>query len=169
MAWPSFIGRDDPGRRSWWIPCAFVAFFGVVLVANVTMIAIAFWSWTGLETDRAWRSGLAYNRALEAERAQMALGWDAALDFEQGDERRATVALTLEDRHGNLIKNAHVEAWFVRPTHDGYDFRAVVPNYHAGTYRAEVTLPLAGQWDVRVVATSGGDTYRLRKRVHLRP
>lgn len=99
----------------------------------------------------------------------MGLGWDAALDVQQGDARRATIALTLEDRHGNLIKNAHVEARFVRPTHDGYDFRAVVPNHHGGTYRAEVTLPLAGQWDVRVVATSGGDTYRLRKRVHLRP
>lgn len=169
MAWPSFIGRDDAGRRSWWIPWAFVAFFGVVLVANVTMIVIAFWSWTGLETDSNWRSGLAYNRGLEAERAQMALGWDAAFDVQQRNERSATIALTLEDRHGNLIKNAHVEARFVRPTHDGYDFSAAVPRHHGGTYRADVTLPLAGQWVVRVAATSGGDTYLLSKRVYLRP
>lgn len=96
------------------------------------MVVLAFWSWTGVETDRAWRSGLAYNRALEAERAQMALGWDAAFDFEQRDERSATIALTLEDRHGNMIKNAHVEARFVRPTHDGYVSRPIFPSTTAG-------------------------------------
>lgn len=169
MAWRSTIGRDRRARRSGWIPWAFVAFFGVVLAANVTMIVIAFWSWTGVETDRGWRSGLAYKRALEAERAQMTLGWDAALDFEQQGEREATIGLTLEDRHGNPIEDAHVEARFIRPTHDGYDFAADVPRYRGGTYQAEVELPLAGQWDVRVAATAGGDTYRLRKRVHLRP
>lgn len=94
---------------------------------------------------------------------------DAAFDFEQRDERSATIALTLEHRHGNMINNAHVEARFVRPTDDGYDFTADLPKHHGGTYRADVALPLAGQWDVRIVAKSDGDTYSLSKPVYLRP
>ena len=69
--------------RSRWIPYAFVAFFGVVLLANGTMIGLAFATWTGLETEGAYQKGLAYNRVLDRARAQAALGWRVDLAFAQ--------------------------------------------------------------------------------------
>ncbi len=58
---------------------------------------------------------------------------------------------------------------FIRPTEAGHDVALEVPHIHAGVYRAEAALPLAGVWDLRLVAQSGGDTYRVNRRVYLEP
>lgn len=163
------VRPKDETRRSRWIPWAFVAFFGVVFLANGIMIALAFWSWTGLEVDSAYRHGLEYNRVLEAERAQAALGWEVDLDVAQIAGRRARLELDLANGHGSFITGAAVRAAFVRPTHDGHDVSVVVPRHAGGTYRTEVELPLAGQWDLRVRIDAGGKTYRLKERVELLP
>jgi nitrogen fixation protein FixH len=157
---------EVPGR---WIPWAFVAFFGVVFAVNATMIAIAFTTWTGLTTERSYQRGLDYNRALEAAAAQEALGWRVDFAFIQGQGAHAVVEVGLENRHRDLLEAADVEARFLRPTHAGHDVTVVLPHYRDGRYRAEVELPFAGQWDVHVTASSGGDVYRLSRRVFLRP
>jgi nitrogen fixation protein FixH len=157
------------GHRDHWIPWVFVAFFGVVLAANGAMIWIAFATWTGLETEGAYQKGLDFNRALAAARAQGALGWQVDLDLSSADGRLARLELTLADRHHSLIEDAKVTATFVRPTQAGHDLGLEVPHIHAGVYRAEAALPLAGVWDLHLAAQSGGDTYRLRRRIYLEP
>ena len=161
--------RSDGARRGHWIPWAFVAFFGIVLAANGAMIWFAFQSWTGLETGSAYQRGLAYNRTLEAARQQAALGWKVGFSSEQTGERQAVIELTLQDRHGDLLERAHVQATIVRPTHVGYDFMQGLIHKTAGRYQALLDLPLPGQWEIRIVAAEGGDAYRLTERVYLRP
>ncbi len=94
-------------ERSRWIPWAFLAFFAVVLLANGTMIWLAFATWTGLETEGAYQKGLAYNRTLEQAEAQAALGWRVDLALEQ-QGRALALRLMLVDRHGSLIEEADV-------------------------------------------------------------
>ena len=161
--------KAEPEGRSGWIPWAFVAFFGVVLATNAVMLWLAFTTWTGIETENAYQKGLAYNRALAAAKAQDALGWWVELDIAAEGERTARLELMLADRHGDLIEDAQVSAAFVRPTHEGHDLELAVPHFHAGLYRAEAALPLAGVWELNLLAQSGGDTYRISRRVHLKP
>jgi nitrogen fixation protein FixH len=155
--------------RDRWIQWAFVAFFGVVLLANAAMIWLAFATWTGLETESAYDKGLAYNRTIEEAAAQATLGWRVGLTLAQPAARTLSVGLTLADRHGNLIANAAVDAALVRPTHVGYDRTVEVPHRHGGEYRAEVELPLAGQWDVRLRIEGAGGVWRENRRVYLKP
>jgi nitrogen fixation protein FixH len=155
--------------RSRWIPYAFIAFFGVVLLANGAMIWIAFATWTGLETESAYQKGLAYNRVLDQARAQTALGWHVDLEFAQADERAVAVKLALADRHGDLIEDASVSTTFFRPTHEGHDQVAAIPHRYGGAYEARVELPLAGQWDVHLSIERAGDVWRETRRVYLRP
>ena len=162
-------GVAERGASDRWIPWAFVAFFAVVLVVNGIMIWFAFASWTGLEAPSAYRRGIEYNRTLEAARAQAALGWRVELGVSREGPRLAEIELRLEDRHGDLIEDAAVSALLVRPTSAGHDLAVDLPHDHAGRYRAEVALPLDGQWDVRVTAQARGEVYRLSERVHLRP
>jgi nitrogen fixation protein FixH len=159
----------EGARRGHWIPWAFVAFFGIVLAANGALIWFAFQSWTGLETGSAYQRGLAYNRTLETARQQAALGWKVGFSFAQTGERQAAIELTLEDRHGDLLERADVQATIARPTHAGYDFMQSLAHQGAGRYRALLDLPLPGQWEIRIVAADGGDAYRLTERVYLRP
>jgi nitrogen fixation protein FixH len=152
-----------------WIPYAFVAFFGVVLLANGAMIWIAFATWTGLETESAYQKGLAYNRVLDQARAQASRGWQVDLEFAQADERAVAVKLALADRHGDLIEDASVSTTFFRPTHEGHDQVAAIPHRYGGEYEARVELPLAGQWDVQLSIERAGEVWRETRRVYLRP
>ena len=155
--------------RSRWIPYAFVAFFGVVLLANGTMIWLAFATWTGLETEGAYQKGLAYNRVLDRARAQAALGWQVDLAFAQAAERALSVKLALADRHRDLIEDAIVSATFVRPVQEGHDLITAIPHRYGGRYEAQVELPFAGQWDVQLTIASAGEVWRESRRIHLRP
>lgn len=159
-----------PGeRRSRWIPWAFVAFFGVVLAANATMIVIAIATWPGLETRQAYQRGLAHDEALEAAAAQAALGWQVGFAFEQTGDRSGALRLDLADRFGNRLEEAKVQVAFVRPTHGGYDLVVDLPHYYGGRYLHDIALPLAGQWEARVHIVARAGEYRLRERIYLKP
>lgn len=166
-------------RSGRWIPWVFVGLFGLVLVANGTMITIAVSTFTGLETTNAYQKGLAYNEALAAKEEQAELGWQTTLDNEpvagskgagsQGAGTEQTLAFTLTDRVGNPITTARVEAIVVRPIQEGHDQTIAFESTGQGRYRASVDLPLPGQWDVHLSAEAYGKTYRLAKRIHITP
>lgn len=156
-------------ERSRWVPYAFVAFFGVVLLANALMIWIAFATWTGLQTQNAYQKGLAYNRTLDEAAAQAALGWEVDLALAQAEARTLALELALEGPYGDLIEDAAVSAAFVRPTHEGHDRVVTIPHRYGGEYEAEVELPLAGQWELHLTIEAAGEVWRETRRLYLRP
>jgi nitrogen fixation protein FixH len=158
-----------PAGRDRWIPWAFVAFFGVVLAANGAMIWIAFATWTGLETEGAYQKGLAYNQTLAEAKAQEELGWQVDLSVAARGGRFVDLELKLADRNGNLMQDAWVTAAFVRPTHAGHDLEVAMPHIHAGLYGAQAALPFPGIWELHLTVESGDDTYRMRRRIYLKP
>jgi len=151
------LGRLADDRRSAWIPWAFVGFFVVVFVANGLMVYFSFSSWTGISTEDAYRRGIAYNQVLAEARAHEALGWKLKADFLPLDvaARRGRLVATLTDRDGAPLAGARVSARVVRPTHEGYDRSVVFDDFGGGRYEAEVALPLAGQWELRLDARRG--------------
>ena len=152
-------------QSGWWIPWAFAGFFAVVLLANGIMAAIAFGTWTGLTTTKAYQEGVAYNDTL-AERANQAdLGWRVAVAVEQSAEGLAQVVVAVSDATGQPIQADGVQARFVRPTHGGFDQEAALAATGKGRYGAAVALPLPGQWDVRLTVTRGGDVFETRRRI----
>ncbi len=156
-------------QSGWWIPWTFVGFFLVVFAVNGALVWFALSSWTGLETDHPYERGLVYNRALEAAREQAALGWRADFRFDQSGQRHGTLELGLTDRDGARLQGAKVDAELVRPTEEGHDFALDLSESEPGRYRAEVELPLAGQWEVRLAARARGEVYRLSPRIYLEP
>ena len=56
----------------WWYPWTFVAGMLVVIAVNIALVIYAVGTFPGLETDDAYRKGLAYNKTLAAARAQEA-------------------------------------------------------------------------------------------------
>jgi len=161
--------RQTPQRGSW-IPWIFVGMFAVVIVANGIMVAVAFDSWTGLETESAYEDGLEYNREIAAVEAQRSLGWKLDLAVAPAGAQRLDVAVVLKDADGNPFKADELRATFSRPTHEGYDVETWLPHSgKPGEHRAEVELPLAGVWDLSVEARSRGRSYRLDRRVEVAP
>lgn len=145
-----------------------VGFFAVVLAVNGVLLYTALASWTGIGVDNAYQRGLAYNRLLAEEDDQARLGWTVQLVFTQSGAGQGRLDIALADRAGNPLDRAAVHAAFVRPTREGYDFGADLPAVGSGHYAADVRVPLAGQWEIRVQADHATGNYRLRERVMVR-
>lgn len=154
------VGLTGPASRrrpGWYIPWILVAGFGVVLAVNLAMIWIAMGTWTGISTNRAYDKGITYNRNLDAAERQAALGWRASIETAQAAGLAGTISVRLVDAQDQPLERIDVRAAFERPTHQGYDFGLALERTGPGTYAASFTAPLAGLWDVRVIATRDGD------------
>jgi len=150
---------DHDPRRGRWIPWTFVAFFGVVLIANGIMLTVALRTWTGLSTDNAYERGLVYNDTLARLAEGEALGWRTGIAFEpEADPApgrhagRLTIEAAASD--GRPLDGARVTAELVRPTVYGHDFSVALRPAGPGVYAAELDLPLPGQWEVRATVAA---------------
>ena len=79
------------------------------------------------------------------------------------------MAARLADAGGAPLRADRVEARFVRPTNAGHDFALDLTRRGAGAYGAEVEMPVAGQWDVRLLVVRAADSFQLRERVFVAP
>lgn len=160
----------------WWYPWVFVVGMLVVIVVNVIMISLAVGTFPGLETEDAYRKGLAYNQTISAADAQAARGWHLELAVTprpgtaaeaggSGSERTAEVKAIFTDHDGYPIAGLEVRAFLVRPTHGGADVSADLEEQSGGRYVAVLAVPLPGQWDVRVHARRGDETFQATHRV----
>ncbi|MBB4286021.1 FixH family protein [Roseospira goensis] len=165
----------NPGKirpRGWWIPYTFVLAFGVVLVANGTLLYFATTTFSGLTTRQAYVEGLAYNDKVAEEQAQEALGWIWSIDLvstgavaPDDPRRRATVRAEARDAAGTPLDGLDLHADIRRPTEPGLDQSVALAPVGPGAYEVTVLLPKPGQWDVMFTAQRGDDTYKLRRRL----
>lgn len=141
-------------RRSAWMPWLFVAGLGIVVLVNAALIFFAVSSAKGLVVANPYEKGIAFNRQLARERAEVALGWKLAASYQNG-----AIEATLTDAGGRPLSNATVTALFVRPIEGGgpppMALHAVAP----GKFQGDIALPRLGQWDVTLEAVSGGNSF----------
>ncbi len=162
-------------QAGWWYPWIFVVGMLVVVVVNAVMITLAIGTFPGLDTEDAYRKGIAYNQTLAAAEAQAERGWQASLSVKPASgtatQMAAIAPLSAEidagfvDRAGQPLGGLEVRAYLVRPTHDGgNDLVALLEERGGGRYVATVAVPLPGQWDVRLHARRGDETFQLSRR-----
>ncbi|MCR4378297.1 MAG: FixH family protein [Rhodospirillales bacterium] len=158
-------------QDGWWYPWLFVAAFGVIIAVNGTMAYLAVDSWTGLETEKPFQRGQAYNAELAQKSAQANLGWNASAQFESvptADNAHAGfVHLGITDREGRGISGLSVETLAMRPIQEGYDQNLIFAERGPGTYVAPIQVALPGQWELRFTATRADDVFKMRQRIQV--
>lgn len=158
-------------QDGWWYPWVFVGGFVVIITVNAIMAYIAVDSWTGIETEHAFQKGQEFNQRLAQQSAQNELGWVASTKFihtpTADNPRAGTLHLNYKDASGLGVDGLSVEALAVRPTHEGYDREVKFVGTGNGAYLAPTTLPLAGQWELRITSTRGEDIFKLRQRIQV--
>jgi len=150
-----------------YLPYLFFVFFGVVFFANGMLVYAAMSSWTGLNGEKHYIRGLAHNRTLEAVAAQRALGWTGSVALEPGHDGDSMLRFRLTDKASAGLVGASVTARFMRPTHVGNDFTVRLQDLGGGRYVARAEVPLAGQWDVDVVAEHDKGRFQVIHRVQV--
>ena len=138
--------REFTGRH---MLLVMVAFFGVIITVNVTMAVLATRSWTGLVVGNTYVASQEFNERTERGRAQMALGWQAALSVEPG-----RLGYRITDQNGSVILLEHVTMLLHRPVSAANDTEIVLERSADGGYAADITLD-DGSWIVEVEAEAG--------------
>ena len=165
-----------PRADGWWYPWIFVFGMLVVIAVNIVLITYAIGTFPGLDTEDAYQKGLAYNQTIAAARVQEARGWHLDIryaphpDEASANGRAASVhegelVVTLRDNAGEPLYGLDVSAALIRPTRGGLDTRISLQPAGSGEYRGEATLPLPGQWDVRVFARRGDEDFQATRRI----
>lgn len=124
-----------------------VAFFGVIIAVNVTLAVFANGSWTGLVVKNSYVASQKFNQAIDAARAQDAMGWQAVLTASPEGLR---VALSGRDKSG--ITGMNVQAKIGRPVAEAFDQIVQLSDMGAGIYTAGIDLA-PGQWQAELVVS----------------
>jgi nitrogen fixation protein FixH len=147
------------------IPWYFVWFFGFIAIVNAIMVYLAVGSFTGVVSEHSYQEGLAYNDVLEKSREQAELGWKTKISISPGSSGHTSLSINLQDKNGKAVHSAKVKARFYRPTLAGYDQTFNLIESNKGQYKAAVTLPLPGLWEIHVQAQKEHATIQTFERV----
>ncbi|MDA0664500.1 MAG: FixH family protein [Proteobacteria bacterium] len=136
--------------------------FGVIFAVNGFFAYVAVQSFPGLESDRAYRKGLAFNDQVARTRALDNLGWSLATDL--GADRVLT--LTFTDRNSGPLAIDTLAVTLFHPTAARDD--TVLKPAPAG--RGVFIIPLAdtvkGQRELRIAATApNGQAIEFRRKL----
>lgn len=138
-------------RQAYWIPAIFVGAMLLVIAVNVVMVFFATSTFPGLDTNKAYVQGLAYNETLKEAAASEALGWEAKAEIAEGGD----LFLSLHDAHGQPVSGMDLRGQMVRTATTAMDQTiAFIPvSGQPGRYQAALDLPAKGLWELRVAGT----------------
>ncbi len=147
---------------------ALIAFFLVILAANVIFIKFAVKTFPGEKEEKSYLQGLNYNERLAARQEQSALGWTATIDDASLNNGAVVIKLTIADRSGRPLNGLDVRAVLSRPTSATED--VALEFSPAGNGRYAATSPAGrGVWSLEGSATnSANDQVEFVNRLILR-
>jgi nitrogen fixation protein FixH len=144
---------------------ALLGFFGIVIGVNGVMIALAIGTMPGLESEKPYQAGVAYNAEIEAARAQAARRWTVASHVSRDAQGRATVSVKAHDAGGTPISGLAVTVRLLRPTDQRSDRIMELGEHEPGTYLGEAADVAAGAWEVEIDAARASERlFRSRNR-----
>lgn len=135
----------------WHMFAIMVAFFGVVIAVNVTMMQIARGTFGGIVVENSYVASQEFNGWLDAAKAQEELGWQVTSGLDAG--RKVTLGVTGAPE--TLAVTAVVRHPLGRQPDQALTFHRV----GTGRYVSTTALP-AGRWTLRLQLASGSSAWR---------
>ncbi|WFU14818.1 FixH family protein [Bradyrhizobium sp. CB3481] len=132
-----------------------VAFFGVVIGVNVTMMQLAIATIPGTEVDSAYRASLGYEKEILAARDQDARKWKVDAQIQRDAEGAAVLQVEARGKADRPITGLTFAARLERPTDKRADLAVTLKEIGNGIYRARFDGIAPGQWDL---VLEGGQT-----------
>jgi len=142
---------------------AMLAFFGVIIVVNLTLAVFANKSWTGLVVKNSYVASQVFNRELEQARIQAARGWTGSITYRDG-----SIVLSLVDKAGQPVLLDTSIVQIGRPAFEQVDHQVAMLHQGNGIYHANDMLK-PGIWQISVRGTSSRGDYRLDTRLIIKP
>ncbi|MEO1291480.1 MAG: FixH family protein [Pseudomonadota bacterium] len=136
-----------------------LAFFGVIIAANMTMLSAALSSFGGLVVKNSYVASQRFNEDVAANRSSALAQWQVEATPEAG-----SLVLRITDPNGIAIRGATLSGVFGRPTHERADQAVTFVERGDGLYQT-VATPAPGAW--RLVLSQDEDGTLRRRRFDL--
>jgi nitrogen fixation protein FixH len=142
------------------------AFFGVMFVVNFYMAREAIATHPGLDHKNPYEAGVAYNREIEAAKAQNTLGWSVGLT--RAKKGAATeVTATVKDKAGQPVTGLEAALHFDYPSTSRRDKEVAAAAIADGVYAGAAELT-PGHWQVEIeFKRDGGTVFRSKNTLNV--
>lgn len=145
-----------------------VAFFGVVIGVNVTMMKLAIATLPGTDVDSPYAAGLTYDREISAAHDQAARKWQVNAHIERRADGGAALQIEARDAGGRPVTGLKFGGRLERPTDKRADLAVELTESGIGIYRGNAATVAPGQWDLVIEGEARGERVFLsRNRVIL--
>ncbi|MBR0785881.1 FixH family protein [Bradyrhizobium iriomotense] len=145
-----------------------VAFFGLVIGVNVTMMKLAIATLPGTDVDSPYAAGLTYGREISAAQDQAARKWQVSAHIERSTDGGAAIRVEARDASGQPLAGLKFGGRLERPTDKRADLQVELAEAGIGVYRGNAASVAPGQWDLVIEGEARGSRVFLsRNRVIL--
>jgi len=143
----------------------FLGFFGVIFAMNIYMVRVAVSSFSGVETESAYKAGLSFKNDVAAANAQDARQWSVEASLHRGDTTGLTIVA--RDAGGQALAGLTPEVRLAHPTDKRRDLLVEFVELTSGQFKNLTALP-EGQWDLVIGLKRETETvFRSKSRVSL--
>jgi nitrogen fixation protein FixH len=140
-----------------------LAFFGIVIGANLTMMKLAMQTLPGTEVDSAYSASLAYEKQITAAHDQNARNWKVDARIVRSADGVATLQVEARDNTGKPMSGLKFHGRFERPTDRRADQVVALAETGMGVYRGSAPVIAPGQWDLVLEGDAAGRRMFLSK------
>ncbi|MBB4042218.1 nitrogen fixation protein FixH [Microvirga flocculans] len=143
----------------------FLGFFGVVFAMNIYMVRVAVSSFSGVETESAYKAGLSFKNDIAAAQAQDARHWSVEASLQRGEA--SGVIITARNAQGQALAGLTPEVRLAHPTDKRRDMLLEFVELTPGQFKSLTPMP-EGQWDLVIGLRRDTETvFRSKSRVSL--
>lgn len=154
--------------KGWHVLAIAVAFFGIIFSVDIGMAVLAIKTFSGVQTEKPYENGLAFNKEIANAEAQNARHWSVTENLARDADGIVTLKSSFKDDKNLAIGGLDITATLKAPTDAKRDHVIVLDDRGGGLYEGKVQAP-AGQWDVETIAKKNDDVvYRSVNRVILK-
>jgi nitrogen fixation protein FixH len=125
-----------------------LAFFGVVIGVNVTMMKLAIATLPGTEVDSAYSASIGYEKEIRAAHDQAARDWRVDAHIVRDRDGFATLQVEARDKDGQPLSGLSFRGMLERPTDKRADLAMALSELGNGVYRGNAGAIAPGQWDL---------------------
>jgi nitrogen fixation protein FixH len=140
-----------------------VAFFGLVIGVNVTMMKLAIATLPGTDVDSPYSAGLSYGKEIMAAHEQAARRWQVNAHVERRADGDATVQVEVRDAGGRPMTGLKFQGRLERPADKRDDLSVEFAEVGIGIYRGGASAVAPGQWDLVLEGDARGERMFLSK------
>ena len=145
-----------------------IGFFAVVVSVNFFMAYVAINTFSGMQNQRPYETGLNFNRTIKSAQVQQQQHWQVSSHYERSADGQVALSLSMRDGQGKPVEGVDAKVSLLSPVNAANDVIFALTQKAAGEITGTAKAD-AGQWDLVIeIKQDQTEVFRSVSRISLR-